>query len=154
MNQVRYRRAVLCATSALAMAAIAVAIGGAGSAAGATPQRLKVTCDQMTDAIRATAATLAAQYTAQGFTPDAVGSYERCTKLGKRARQGKGYIHDIRYSGDPPFPGESNPDVSEYDWTWFEVVTRTKKGKLRGVISNLACEKVIGTGSSAQFAPC
>jgi hypothetical protein len=55
----------------------------------------------------------------------------------KKKRQGAGYIADLHYRGDgsPPFPGETNPDIRAYFWSWTEIVTRTKKGRLIDTIS-------------------
>ena len=53
-----------------------------------------------------------------------------------------GYMNDIHSEGEPPFPGESNPAIREYFWTWTQTVTRTKKGALRNAIA-LSCKKYI-----------
>jgi hypothetical protein len=102
----------------------------------------KVTCDQMTDEIDKTAQRFASQYRTMGFNITVAGSFQRCTKLGKRARQGKGYM-----SASAPIPGENNPNVSEHYYTWIQLVVRTKKGKLRSTVSDFTCERVIPTGS-------
>jgi hypothetical protein len=57
---------------------------------------------------------------------------------------------DQNRRGHPPFPGETNPAVREYFWTWSETVTRTKKGKLRAAITELRCEKYSYTGSPSN----
>jgi hypothetical protein len=57
---------------------------------------------------------------------------------------------DVHHSGDndPPFPGETNPNVVEYHWFWDEIVTRTKKGKLRHTVTNFRCVKDIADPSA------
>ena len=56
-----------------------------------------------------------------------------CKNIGKLTRQGSAYMADVHHAddGSPPFPGETNPDVYAYHWQWNEIVTRTKKGRIR-----------------------
>jgi hypothetical protein len=125
-----------------------VAVAMIGVADGQKHKRLRLTCDQTTDAIFQTAEQFRAQYNAQGFTiEDApygllVGS--GCRNVGKLTRQGSAYMADVHYAddGSPPFPGETDSNVFKYRWQWTEVVTRTKKGKVRTTVSNFACFKV------------
>ncbi len=141
-----------------------VALGAAGNASGKKKAKpLKVSCDQLYAEIDKTAAQLQAQYNAIGFTiglpdpayptdPPIDGSNHggACKKQGKRIRQGVGFMIDIHSEGEPPFPGETNPAVREYDWTWSETVIRTKKGLLHDIVSNFKCEKYIYDGSSGD----
>lgn len=110
-------------------------------------KRLRLTCDQTTDAIFKTAQGFRAKYNAMGFTiEDApygllVGS--GCKNIGKLTRQGSAYMADVHHTddGSPPFPGETNPDVYAYRWQWNEIVTRTKKGRIRTTVTDFRCTK-------------
>lgn len=139
---------------------ILVGLGTTGIASGKKKGKpLKVTCEQLHAEIDKSGAQLAAQYNAMGFTIDGVTPKNACQKLGKRVRQGGGFMNDIHNESDPPFPGEANPAVREYFWTWSETVTRTKKGRLRAVVTDLRCEKYIYDGSPSnpgniQTLPC
>lgn len=133
---------------------------------------LKVSCEQLYAKIDQTGAQLQAKYNAMGFTigtpdpaypdypaQDGFTSAERCQKQGKRVRLGVGFMNDIHSEGEPPFPGETNPAIREYFWTWNQTVTRTKKGKLRSAITSIRCEKYSYEGSpgdpmDTQTFPC
>ena len=72
---------------------------------------------------------------------------------------GNGFMIDIHSEGDPPFPGETNPAIREYDWFWRETVVRTKKGALRDTVTDFRCEKYAYDGSpgdphNIQTFPC
>lgn len=116
-----------------------------------------------------TGSQLAAQYNAMGFdigSPqdiaeggtntngrpiDRWGTTEACRYAGTRhfktgvstgVREGKGQMNDILSDGEPSFPGETNPAIREYDWTWKELVFHNKKGVLVGTISGpVTCTK-------------
>jgi hypothetical protein len=146
---------------AVAMAVAVVALVGAVGASG-KKKPLKVSCDQLYAEIAKTGAQLEAQYNAMGFTigtpdpgypndppQDGFTAGGACKKQGKRVREGVGYMNDIHSEGEPPFPGEANPAIREYFWTWNETVTRTKKGRLRDAIA-LKCEKYIYDGSPSD----
>lgn len=130
-----------------------------GDVAAKKHKPLKVSCEQLYAEIEKTGAQLQAQYNTMGYTigtpdpafptdpaRDGFLSGQACKKQGKRIRIGVGYMNDIHSEGEPPFPGETNPAIREYFWTWTETVTRTKKGRLRDAIA-LSCEKYIYDGS-------
>jgi hypothetical protein len=118
---------------------------------------LKVSCEQLYAEIDKTGAQLQAQYNAMGYSIgvpsgfgdviDGPGRGGACQKQGKRIRQGNGFMIDIHNDTDPPFPGETNPQIREYDWFWNEVVVRTKTGLLRDSVVNFRCEKYAYDGS-------
>ena len=110
---------------------------GAGAPQGAqAAAKLKVSCEQLYEEIDKTAARLVEEYNAKGSSIDFYGSFQRCYKEGKRTRRGGGYMVD-----DYPIPGEPNQEVTDYYYRWVQVVTRTKKGKLRSTISDFRCAK-------------
>ena len=123
--------ALLVASTAVAAGAL---LGPSASAGGG--KTLKVSCEQLYVEIDKTAERLAAEYDAKGASIDLIGSAQRCYKEGKRTRRGKGYMVDT-----PPIPGETDEGVSDYYYSWVQIVTRTKKGKLRSVISGLKCDR-------------
>jgi hypothetical protein len=152
---------------------VLVGLGTASLASGKKKHKpLKVSCEQLYAEIDKTGAQLQAKYNAMGFTigtpdpaypdypaQDGFTSAERCQKQGKRVRLGVGFMNDIHSEGEPPFPGETNPAVREYFWTWSQTVTRTKKGKLRSAITSIKCEKYSYEGSpgnpqNTQTFPC
>jgi hypothetical protein len=106
-----------------------------------------LTCDQTIEEIARTAQQFLAQYNAMGFTiedgPDGVLVGSGCKNIAPLTRQGRAYMADVHHScdNDPPFPGETNPDVYEYHWFWDEIVARTKKGRLRDTVQNFQCVK-------------
>lgn len=138
---------------------IAVAVAG-GADAKKRHKKIRLTCDQTTQEIFNTAERFRAQLNGQGFTiEDApygllVGS--GCKNVGPHSRQGRAFLADIHYADDgtPPFPGETNPNVLEYHWFWGQIVTRTKKGKLRDTVLNFTCVKDIYNGGDIQEVPC
>ena len=131
----------------LGLMILAVAVSGAD--AKKKHKRLRLTCDQTTQAIFQTAERYRAQFNSQGYTiEDApygllVGS--GCQNIAPLTRKGRAFLADIHYTddGSPPFPGETNPNVQEYHWFWDEIVTRTKKGKIRTTVQNFTCVKDI-----------
>ena len=122
----------------------AVAVAGADAK---KHKRLRLTCDQTTEAIFNTAEQIRAQYNAMGYTiEDApygflVGS--GCRNIAPLTRQGSAYMADVHYAddGSPPFPGETNPYVYKYRWQWKEIVRRTKKGRIRTTVTDFQCFK-------------
>ncbi|MGH2956158.1 MAG: hypothetical protein ACRDL6_04095 [Solirubrobacterales bacterium] len=134
------------------VAALIIVVGlGAGTASGKKKgKRLKVTCEQLYAQVEKTGAQLQAQYNAMGFTVDGYLGKNTCRKKGKRVRFGGGFMNDIQNDFDPPFPGETNPAVREYFWTWSQKVVRTKKGKLRSKVTDIRCEKYIYEGSPSS----
>jgi len=149
---------------------ILMGLGTSGVASGKKKHKpLKVSCGQLSAEIVKTETQLQAQYNAMGYTIgvpdefgdtiDGIGHSQGCQKQGKRIRQGNGFMIDIHTSVDPPFPGETNPDIREYDWLWNEVVTVTKTGQLRDTVINFRCEKYTYDGgpfnpSNIQTFPC
>jgi hypothetical protein len=144
MAGTRLRAATALAACVTLAAMVLTPTTGAGSGAQAAKQA-GVTCNQLHAEIDKKAAEFVAQYNAQGSSIDLQGSFQRCNKLGKRALQGKGYFVDVA-----PIPGETNPEVNDWYYSWVQVVTRTKKGKLRSTISNFRCDKTIGGGGNTQ----
>ena len=120
-----------------------------GAEAKKSHKRLRLTCDQTQTEIFNTAERYRAQYNAMGFTiepaPEGVLVAGACKNIAPLTRQGRAYMADVHHSGDgdPPFPGETNPNVVEYHWFWDEIVRRTKKGKLRDTVTNFTCVKDI-----------
>ena len=110
-------------------------------------KRLRLTCDQTTEAIFQTAQQYRAQYNAKGFTiepaPDGLLVGSGCRNVGKLTRQGSAFMADVHHAedGSPPFPGETNPDVYAYHWQWSETVARTKKGRIRTAVTDFRCTK-------------
>jgi hypothetical protein len=160
----------------LVVATAVVAVVGLGTTGVASGKKkakpLKVSCDQLYQEVRNTGSQLQAHYNAMGFTIglptsdvpdpddptgpplypggppiDGVVAGGACQKQGKRIREGNGFMIDIHSPGEPPFPGETNADIREYDWFWNEIVTRTKTGQLRDAVVNFRCEKYIYDGS-------
>lgn len=135
------KKLVIAAVVALLIVATALVTGADAR------KRLRLTCDQTTDAIFQTAEQYRAKYNAMGFTiEDApygflVGS--GCKNVAKLTRQGSAYMADVHHAddGSPPFPGETNPDVYAYHWQWNEIVTRTKKGRIRTTVADFRCTK-------------
>lgn len=143
-------------SSAIILTCSLVLLAGLGSGGVASGKKkgklLTVTCEQLYAEVEKTGAQLQAQYNAMGFTVDGFNPKHACQKQGTRVRLGGGFMNDIHHEGDPPFPGETNPAVREYFWTWSQTVTRTKKGRLRSAVTGIACEKYIygGNPSSPQ----
>jgi hypothetical protein len=157
-----YRVRRFCAIALAGALVVLTALGPAGIASG-KKKKLKVTCEQLYAEIDKTGAQLQAKYNAMGFTigtpdpafpgsppQDGFNSGQACKKQGKRIRQGVGYMNDIHSDGEPFFPGETNPAIREYFWTWNQTVTRTKKGKLRSAITSIGCEKYAYEGSPSN----
>jgi len=152
----------------------------AGADAKSRHRYLPVRCDDnFRNVIEQTGQQLIAQYnamgfdigspsdvTAQGYPADGAVPGEACGYVGTKhlkggvsvgVREGNGFMADVRSAGEPPFPGETNPAIDEYDWKWKELVTRTKKGKLYGTIEQpIHCEKSSGSydGGDLQIYPC
>jgi hypothetical protein len=132
--------------SALLVLVTALVLTG-GAAAKKKHKRLRLTCDQATEAIFATAQQLRAQFNAKGFTiedaPYGILVGSGCKNIGKLTRQGSAYMADVHYAddGSPPFPGEANPDVYAYHWQWSEIVARTKKGRIRTTVTDFQCTR-------------
>ena len=133
--------------TATALLLLATAIAVSGGAAAKKHKRLRLTCDQTTDAIFDTAEQYRARYNAMGFTieeaPYGVLVGSGCKNIGKLTRRGSAYMADVHHTGDgsPPFPGETNPDVYAYHWQWNEIVTRTKKGRIRPTVTDFRCTR-------------
>jgi hypothetical protein len=139
------RLAIILLTTALVSLLV---LGASGVASGKKKhKRLRLTCDQTTDAISGTAQELRAKYNAMGFTiedaPNGVLVGSGCKNVGKLTRQGSAYMADVHHTddGSPPFPGETNPDVYAYHWQWNEIVTRTKKGRIRTTVTDFQCTR-------------
>ena len=132
----------------VAMVFFGVQLGASGAAPrGSASAKLKVTCEQLYDQIDKTATRLAAEYDAKGSSIDLIGSAQRCYKEGKRTRRGKGYMIDT-----PPIPGEADPAVSDYYYSWVQTVTRTRKGKLRSAVSDFKCARTV-VDDSGNYQP-
>jgi hypothetical protein len=146
--------------TALAVAVLIAGVAVTGADAKKKHKRLRLTCDQTTQAIFQTAEQYRAQLNSKGYTIDdapyglLVGS--GCRNIAPLTRKGRAYLADIHYTddGSPPFPGETNPNVQEYHWFWDEIVARTKKGKIRTTVQNFQCVKDIYTQSDIQEVPC
>ena len=148
--------------AAVVVVVLALTLGGTASAK-KKHKPLKVTCDQLHDQIGQTAEAFRDQYNAMGFTIEEapygflVGG--GCKKSGKRTRQGSAFMADVHHSGDgdPPFPGETDPNVVEYHWLWDETLTITKKRKLIDSAGNFRCVKYFlddSTPSGLNERPC
>jgi hypothetical protein len=161
------------ATTALVLL-LALATFAGGAEAKKRHRYLPVHCDSaFRDVIDRTGLQLQAQYNAMGFgigSPQDVDSSgtqadgfiagEACRYLGTRhlkggvstgVREGIGYMNDYLSPGEPPFPGETNSAIREYDWSWRETVSRTKKGVLFGTISGpVKCTKASYEGSESD----
>jgi hypothetical protein len=129
---------------------LVIALAASASAVGKKKhKRLRLTCDQTTQAIFQTAEQLRAQLNSQGYTiedaPYGLLVGGGCKNIAPLTRQGRAFLADVHYAddGSPPFPGETNPDVREYHWFWDEIVARTKKGKIRTTVQNFTCVKDI-----------
>ena len=149
----------LLTVTALLLLATAVALN-AGAAA-KKHKRLRLTCDQTTDAIFQTGEQFRARYNAMGFTiepaPYGLLVGGGCRNVGKLTRQGSAYMADVHHTddGSPPFPGETNPDVYAYRWQWSEIVTRTKKGRIRTTVTDFRCTReALGPTFDVQELPC
>jgi hypothetical protein len=120
----------------------------------------RVTCQRFLTIVEQTARELEAQYNSIGFSIESpadvidgrtVDGYlvkNSCRRVGKRSRQGGGLLSDILSEGQPPFPGETNPEIKEYGWSWTELVTKTRKGKILDAVSDLRCQKYTYSGSA------
>ena len=172
----------------VALAALALLICGPAAAAAKKHGSLRVTCDQVQAESAKTGAQLEAQLNAKGFSiesPEDIAdntlrgyspgtsidgwyAYKRCRTIGKRhfkgggtanVLQGGGFIYDILSPGERPFPGETNPAIRRYDWSWTETVTRNRKGRLVDTVSTPPCTKSSFTGDpydaqNVQTYPC
>ncbi len=137
-------RRLLTATALLLLVTAVAVTGGADAK---KHKRLRLTCDQTTDAIFQSAEQYRAKYNAMGFTiePPPYGLLVGggCKNVGKLTRQGSAFMADVHHTddGSPPFPGETNPDVYAYHWQWNEIVTRTKKGRIRTTVTDFRCTR-------------
>jgi hypothetical protein len=145
---------------AIALVLLATAVAAAGADA-KKHKRLRLTCDQTTDAIFQTGEQLRAKYNAMGFTiepaPYGLLVGGGCKNIGKLTRQGSAFMADVHHTddGSPPFPGETNPDVYAYHWQWREIVTRTKKGRIRTTVTDFQCTReALGPEYDIQVLPC
>ena len=179
------RTAVAVAIVALTVLLVVASGPGLATAGGHKHRNryLPVRCEDpdYTNVIAQTGAQLVAQYNAMGFSigspqdVDANGSSidgatpgGACRYVGTRhlkggvstgVREGNGFMIDFKSEGEPPFPGETNPAIREYDWKWKELVSNTRKGVLHGSISSLSCTKYSYDGTynssyNVQAYPC
>ncbi len=163
---------------------IAISALAGGAEAKKRHKYLAVRCDEsFREVLDQTGLQVAARYNAMGFnigsaqdiatgggsSIDGVLPGEACRYVGKRrlkggvstgVREGKVFMSDYLSEGEPPFPGETNTAIREYDWSWKELVARTKKGVLYGTIEgSISCTKASYEGSpydphSIQEYPC
>ena len=146
--------------TALAVGVLIAGVAVTGADAKKKHKRLRLTCNQTTQAIFQTAEQYRAQLNSQGYTiedaPYGLLVGAGCQNIAPLTRKGRAYLADVHYTddGSPPFPGETNPDVQEYHWFWDEIVARTKKGKIRTTVQNFQCVKDIYTQSDIQEVPC
>ena len=140
----------------LLITALVVALAVA-PAAGAKKHRraLRLTCNQTINEVGLIAERYRTQYNAMGWTiesgPEGVLIGEGCANVGPLTRKGRFYMADFRHSdSDPPFPGETNPDVGEYHWYADVIVRRTKKGRLSDTVQNFTCVKDIANRSTGD----
>jgi hypothetical protein len=137
------RKLLIVNTTLLLLTALVLS----GAADAKKHKRLRLTCDQAREAIATTAEQYRARYNAMGFTiepaPDGLLVGGGCKNVGKLTRQGAAYMADVHHGddGSPPFPGEPNPDVYAYHWQWSEIVTRTKKGRIRTSVTDFQCTR-------------
>jgi hypothetical protein len=106
--------------------------------------------------------------TGGGSSIDGITPGEACGYVGTRhlkggvstgIREGNGFMSDYKSVGEPPFPGETNPAIREYDWKWKELVSNTRKGVLHGTVESINCTKYTYTGGptnpgNVQGFPC
>jgi hypothetical protein len=87
---------------------------------------------------------------------------EACQYVGTRhlkggvstgVREGNGFMIDYLSPGEPPFPGETNSAIREYDWKWKERVSNTRKGVLHGTVVSINCTKYSYSGSFSDPGP-
>jgi hypothetical protein len=164
------RTKVAVAIAALGAVLLIASGPGQATAGGHRHRYLPVHCNSdFFEVTLQTGSQLAAQYNAMGFdigspqdvteggantnghSIDGWGTTEACRYAGTRhhkggastgVREGKGELDDILSDGEQPFPGETNPAIREYDWTWKELVFHNKKGVLVGTVSGpVTCTK-------------
>jgi hypothetical protein len=153
-HQVRRLGTIIVATALVLL----VALGTAGTAPGKKGKRLRLTCDQARDAIERTAQQFKARYVAMGWpigssldpTSDGISVGEACKYLGGKSRQGGAFMSAERARGEPLFPGEGDDRVIRYLWSWTEVVTRTKKGRIRTTVPDFKCHEKVAV---LRFSP-
>jgi hypothetical protein len=117
-----------------------------GNAVAKKHKRLRLTCDQTTEEIFNVAERYRAQYNAMGWTidpaPEGLLVGGGCKNIASLTRQGRFFMADVHhYDTDPPFPGETDPRVTEYHWIGDVIVRRTKKGKLVDTVQSFTCVK-------------
>jgi hypothetical protein len=180
-------RAAAAVLIAVLTALLVLASGPGQATAGGHKHRhryLPVRCEdpRYRAVIAQTGDQLVAQYNAMGFSIgstqdvatgggssiDGTTPGEACRYVGTRhlkggvstgVREGNGFLIDYLSEGEPPFPGETNPAIREYDWKWKELVSNTKKGVMRGTVSGITCTKYSYDGgfsnpSNVQGFPC
>ena len=134
-------------TIVIALLILVTALMPAGGAvAKKKHKRLRLTCDQTTQEIFNVAERYRAQYNATGWTiepaPDGLLVGAGCRNVAPLTREGRFFLADVRHDDtDPPFPGETDPRVTEYHWIGDVVVRRTKKGKLSDTVQSFTCVK-------------
>ena len=140
-----------------------LALGSASEAAAKKHKHLRLTCDQTQQEIFNTAEQFRQQHNALGWTiepaPDGLLVGGACKGVAPLTRQGSAYLADVHYAddGSPPFPGEADASVYAYHWFWTEIVTRTKKGRLRDTVTDFNCQReAIGPSPyfDIQVLPC
>jgi hypothetical protein len=142
MGAISSKRLWVAITLGLLVLAAAVATGADAK----KHRRLRLTCDQTTQEIFNVAERYRADYNAKGWTiepaPDGLLVGGACKNIAPLTRQGRFYMADVHHHDtDPPFPGETDPRVTEYHWIGDVTVRRTKKGKLSDTVQNITCVK-------------
>jgi hypothetical protein len=142
------------------VALVLAVVASLGLTAGAAAKKKKAlrppTCQQTIAAIQGNAYIIAADLATQGYTPDEVrgpdpGYRETCRLIPPNKRRGSGTITDyLPYNSDPNYEGQPF-----YTFTWYQVVTRTRKGKLTSTIEDFSCRYAVQTGTAlAGGRPC
>jgi hypothetical protein len=151
------RAARLATVIAVVLAVTASVLLTGGAAAKKKKQRLRPpTCEETKAVIQNTANQLAAGLAASGYSPDEVrghnfGYTETCRLILPNKRRGSGRIVDYRpYNSDPNYQG-----LPFYEFGWYEVVTRTRKGTLTSTREGETCRYGVQTGTGiAGGRPC
>jgi hypothetical protein len=144
------RRAARIATVVALVPAVAASVLlSAGAAAKKKKPLRPPTCEETKAVIQNTANLAAALAPGYGFSPDEVrghnfGYSDTCRLIPPNKRRGSGRIVDYRpYNSDPNYEG-----LPFYELGWYEVVTRTRKGKLTSTQEGHFCRYGVQTGTA------
>lgn len=120
--------------------------------AGATAKKNRLrppTCEQTKAVIQNSANQISAGLASFGYSPDEVrghnfGYSDTCRLIPPNSRRGSGRIIDYRPPGSDPNYPNGQPF---YEFGWYEVVTRTRKGKLTSTREGEYCRYGVQTGT-------